>query len=480
MSNFYKGGRELAYLEGQSRHAVQQKTTAIRQHLQTALQGSIIANAITFINPITLLRKLWKSKAILLLGIALLHMFSLSAQTPRKDSGADGLTTIKPLKIGDTIPESLWNMPIQVVNHSLGKNTITLNDYRDIKLIIIDFWATWCSPCIKSIMKLDSLQPLFKDELTVFATSYEDSSRINTFLKKQDIKLFSGVRTEYLKRYFPHKMIPHQVWIKNGKIVAITNGSEATKENIEKAMLNDSLKLITKNDVLDFSTFKYLTDFVDPKESVTFSTSTFSGGRRGLGSIISKTIFDNKMYVSYTNADPISMFLHTINQSNNKTIISSKSLLEIDKRPGMDAMYCYQLISNDTAKNFWIERVLNDLCLQFNVKIERKPVHRECIIIRHNKITKAKVVKSDEGKIQDFQDFITLLNFSVRWKKDQPLFVDESGFTGKVRTPYYKDLQWNLQKLNEVLEPYGLFATKELKDVEVLVLSDRTLSEILK
>ncbi|MGE8302676.1 MAG: TlpA family protein disulfide reductase, partial [Sphingobacterium paramultivorum] len=200
-------------------------------------------------------------------------MFSLSAQTPRNESGADGLL-IKPLKVGDSIPESLWDLPVDIVNCPSKSDPFKLSQFRDKKLIIIDFWATWCSPCIKSIHKLDSLQPIFKDKLAVFATSYEDADRVNAFLKKQGIKLFSGTKTEYLKQYFPHKMIPHQVWIKNGKIIAITEGSNATGENIRRALKDDSFKLATKNDRLDFYTSRYLADFIDTAKVNSFAVST--------------------------------------------------------------------------------------------------------------------------------------------------------------------------------------------------------------
>src|SRR5690606_23251256 len=44
------------------------------------------------------------------------------------------------LRIGDPIPEAGWHMPLPVVNHPKGKDTVTLHDYRD-QLIILDFWA---------------------------------------------------------------------------------------------------------------------------------------------------------------------------------------------------------------------------------------------------------------------------------------------------------------------------------------------------
>jgi len=404
-------------------------------------------------------------------------MFSLSAQTPRKDSGVDGLL-IKPLKVGDSIPESLWDLPIDIVNAPSQNDSFKLSQLRDKKLIIIDFWATWCSPCIKSIHKLDSLQPIFKDELAVFATSYEERGRVNFFLKKQGIKLFSGTKTEYLKQYFPHKMIPHQVWIKNGKIIAITEGSNATAENIQRALKDDSFKLGTKNDRLDFSTSRYLADFIDTANVNSFAVSTFSSGQKGLGSIISQVISQNKIFVNYTNADPISMFMRTLQQPNNKTIVINKKLLEIDKLPGMEAMFCYQLISKDTTRSFWVRRVLNDLSLQFDVQIERKLVVKDCIIISKLKGNHVKESITNSGHPQDFQDFVKLLNFSVRWKVDQPLFIDESDFTGKVIMPYYKDLQFDFDKLNKALRPYGLKAAKKKRKIEMVVLADNDKAEI--
>jgi len=414
--------------------------------------------------------------SILIWGIVMFSMFSLSAQTPRRDSGADGLL-IKPLKVGDSIPESLWDLPIDIVNAPSKTNSFSLNQFRDKTLIIIDFWTTWCSPCIKSIQKLDSLQLIFKDNLAVFATSYEERDRVNTFLKKQGIKLFSGTKTEYLKQYFPHKMIPHQVWIKNGKIIAITAGSEATGENIQSAIKEDSFKLATKNDRLDFSTSRYLTHFIDSATASNFAVSTFSSGQHGLGSIISQVILQNKIFVNYINADPISMFLRTLRQPNNKTVITNSKLLEIDKLPGMEAMYCYQLISGDTSRSYWQRQILNDLSLQFDVKIERKVVAKDCIIISKLKGNSTKESITSFGHPQDYHDFIKLLNFSVRWKIDQPLFIDESGFKGKVIMPYYKDLQFDLDKLNQALRTYGLTASKKKRTIEVLVLADNNTTE---
>lgn len=123
-----------------------------------------------------------------LIGIALLHMFSLSAQTPRKDSGADALTTIKPLRVGDNIPESLWHYSFPIINHPDGLENLELNDLRGKKLIILDFWATWCKSCIDGFPNLEMLKKSYPDELEILLVNSKQTKdtkqRIDNFLSK--------------------------------------------------------------------------------------------------------------------------------------------------------------------------------------------------------------------------------------------------------------------------------------------------------
>ncbi|MCX8029138.1 MAG: TlpA family protein disulfide reductase [Brevinematales bacterium] len=61
-----------------------------------------------------------------------------------------------------------------------GKN-IDLADHIGKKLIMVNFWATWCAPCRYEIPDLINLQEEFKDKLIIVGVSldrYVDSVKI--------------------------------------------------------------------------------------------------------------------------------------------------------------------------------------------------------------------------------------------------------------------------------------------------------------
>ena len=69
----------------------------------------------------------------------------------------------------------------------LGGRAWTLKDLRG-KVVLVNFWATWCPPCRKEMPDLDALYRRFKDEgLVILAISDEDASTVKTFLADRGI-----------------------------------------------------------------------------------------------------------------------------------------------------------------------------------------------------------------------------------------------------------------------------------------------------
>lgn len=60
---------------------------------------------------------------------------------------------------------------------TLEGKSIKLSDYKD-KIVLIDFWATWCAPCRKGIPDLVELQKEYKDKLVVIGISLDQQNTI--------------------------------------------------------------------------------------------------------------------------------------------------------------------------------------------------------------------------------------------------------------------------------------------------------------
>jgi peroxiredoxin len=56
------------------------------------------------------------------------------------------------------------------------------------KVVLVNFWATWCPPCRKEMPDLESLYKQFKKQgLVILAISDEDSSKVKPFIAEQGI-----------------------------------------------------------------------------------------------------------------------------------------------------------------------------------------------------------------------------------------------------------------------------------------------------
>jgi peroxiredoxin len=69
----------------------------------------------------------------------------------------------------------------------LGGKTWTLNELRG-KVVVLNFWATWCPPCRKEMPDLETLYRQFKDQgLVILAISDEDAGKVRPFIAQQKV-----------------------------------------------------------------------------------------------------------------------------------------------------------------------------------------------------------------------------------------------------------------------------------------------------
>lgn len=69
----------------------------------------------------------------------------------------------------------------------LQGKTWTLRELQG-KVVLVNFWATWCPPCRKEMPDLEALYGQFKDQgLVVLAISDEDASKVKPFIAENKI-----------------------------------------------------------------------------------------------------------------------------------------------------------------------------------------------------------------------------------------------------------------------------------------------------
>ncbi|SEO14556.1 TlpA family protein disulfide reductase [Mucilaginibacter sp. OK283] len=187
-------------------------------------------------------------KTLLIIVLAALCLnFKAKSQTSDKP--------ITSLAIGDTIPEAVWHISLQNIYQTGNKKTITLNDYRG-KVIILDFWATWCGTCIARFPHVDSLNKVYQDQVQFILvnTSSRDSNEqkvraftIRWIASHQEISVPIIFQKKVFNSYFPCHVLPHYVWIgADGRIKAITEWTLLNKQNIESLIAGLPLNLPVK------------------------------------------------------------------------------------------------------------------------------------------------------------------------------------------------------------------------------------------
>jgi thiol-disulfide isomerase/thioredoxin len=121
-----------------------------------------------------------------------------------------------------------------------GRQT-KLSDYKD-KPIFINFWATWCPPCIAEMPAIDNLQEEYSDRVTFLLVSYEDHAITQKFLKSKALNTHTFQALSKEPELLSSSSIPITFIIdKQGQIVVKKTGSSQWDSDSVKELLDQLL-----------------------------------------------------------------------------------------------------------------------------------------------------------------------------------------------------------------------------------------------
>lgn len=93
--------------------------------------------------------------------------------------------------------ESIINEKVQVLNDQGKLSTLAIKDIKT-RYIILDFWATWCSPCIDNQKILEQIYAKNSDSVTIITISADKFERFVDYNKNWKTNLLKGIDEEKL------------------------------------------------------------------------------------------------------------------------------------------------------------------------------------------------------------------------------------------------------------------------------------------
>ncbi len=127
----------------------------------------------------------------------------------------------------------------------LNGNQVSLEQFKG-RVVLLDFWATWCGPCRMSMPQLERLQAQFPSDLALLAINLEEPrDQVDSYVKQQNLhsRVLLDEQGE-VGRVYRSSAIPMQVLIdKAGVIRHVQMGfsprmGEMLREKVEQLRNN--------------------------------------------------------------------------------------------------------------------------------------------------------------------------------------------------------------------------------------------------
>lgn len=432
---------------------------------------------------------LWLSPALFVLNVLLFSIimsFFVSA--------ASGQIPSNGIAIGEALPLAAQRCVSTQLPTSKGK------------IIVLDFWATWCSPCIAMIPKMRQLEHTFQGEVFFLPVTTQSKKEVDVFRRRYNQRHKTNyvpaemVADTLFSRLFPHQTLPHYVWIDGRGIVrAFTEPKEITETNIRRLLQENQVSLAAKKE--------------EPPLPINMQAPFLVAGNGGEG----KNLIYHSLLTAYTPGllpggitarDSLGMRHFSKNrtlsrlfkiaysekgqifdQLNTRLEVKDVSKLT-SKLSGQDYLdylqtgngYCYELIvPKNLKKDFYrlMQQDLDRLFPAYKASVEARPT--QCLVLRRTtNEEKLPLAKSKKSKVEhdhfgyrlenaSFSQLFYQLNASGR----SPLFlVDDTGFSRKTDVEIPAPVS-DLKTFNAIVSAYGLELVPEERLLPTLVIQDR-------
>ncbi len=116
------------------------------------------------------------------------------------------------------------------------------------KVRILDFWATWCGPCIAKMSDLQKLKNEFPNDLEIISISDETLEKILPYVQKRNLPFrFVVDKESVISNKFEIGALPFTILIDKKGIIKKINGSDMITSKIMKDLVEDKPVIFPAN-----------------------------------------------------------------------------------------------------------------------------------------------------------------------------------------------------------------------------------------